>query len=83
MSERTNSTSEIATGGEPEPLPEFVALYRRAFADYRVQALWNMRFFERPTEEDALVVARALRVEGDMKARALAEQIEQICRAAV
>jgi hypothetical protein len=78
MSEQAEST-----GQEEEQLPEFVALYRRAFADYRVQALWNMRFFERPTEADALVVARALRVEGDMQARRLAEQIEQVCRAAV
>jgi len=78
MSEQANPTTE-----EQEPQPEFVSLYRRAFADYRVQALWNMRFFEMPTEADALVVARALRVEGDMQARALAEQIEQVCRAAV
>jgi predicted lipid carrier protein YhbT len=78
MSEQSNSTAEDQT-----PLPEFVTLYRRAFADYRVQALWNMRFFEAPTEADALVVARALRIEGDMQARRLAEQIEQVCRAAV
>ena len=36
-----------------------------------------------PTPEDALVVARALRIEGDREARRLAEQIEQACRAAV
>ena len=64
-------------------LPEFVMLYRRAFAEYGVQALWNMRVFETPTQEDALVVARALRIEGDMQARSLAEQIERVCRAAV
>jgi hypothetical protein len=69
--------------GQPDQLPEFVALYRRAFADYGAQALWNMRYFEKPTEEDALVVARALRVEGDMKARSLAEEIERVCRASV
>ena len=78
MSEQTNPIAE----GQ-NPLPEFVALYRRAFADYRAQALWNMRFFEAPTEADALVVARALRIEGNVQARALAEQIEQVCRTAV
>jgi hypothetical protein len=39
MSEQSNSIAE-----KQNPLPEFAALYRRAFADYRVQALWNMRF---------------------------------------
>jgi hypothetical protein len=38
---------------------------------------------ENPTKEDALVIARALRIEGDRGARSLAEQIEQACRAAV
>jgi hypothetical protein len=37
---------------------------------------------EEPTKEDALVVARALRTEGDREARRLAEQIEQVCSAA-
>jgi hypothetical protein len=69
--------------GQPDRSPDFVALYRRAFADYGTQALWNLRVFDEPTEQDALVVARALRVEGDMKARSLAEQIERVCRASV
>lgn len=38
---------------------------------------------DRPTPEDALVIARALRIEGDREARALAEEIEKACRAAV
>jgi hypothetical protein len=42
-----------------------------------------MRSLEAPTPEDALVVARALRTEGNLRARRLAEQIEQACRAAV
>jgi hypothetical protein len=62
---------------------ELTALYRRAFAEYGARALWNMRAFETPTPEDALVVARALRVEGDMGARFLAEEIERVCRAAL
>jgi hypothetical protein len=43
-------------------------------------ALWNVRCFEEPTTGDALVIARALRIEGNLKARRLAEQIEQACR---
>jgi hypothetical protein len=58
-------------------------LYRRAFAEYGTRALWNRRLLEDPTAEDALVVARALRIEGDREARRLAEQIEQACRAAI
>ena len=65
---------------EPEA---FVSLYRRAFAEYGTQALWNKRLLEEPTREDALVVARALRIEGDREARRLAEQIGQACRAAL
>ncbi len=62
---------------------DFASLYRRAFAEYGTQALWNKRRLEEPTPEDALVVARALRIEGDRGARCLAEQIELACRAAV
>jgi hypothetical protein len=65
---------------EPE---DFRGLYRRAFAEYGTRALWNKRLLDAPTPEDALVVARALRVEGDRDARRLAEQIEQACRAAL
>ena len=61
----------------------FVALYRQAFSEYGTRALWNKRRLEAPTTEDALVVARALRIEGDLRARRLAEKIEQACRAAV
>jgi hypothetical protein len=61
---------------------DYLSLYSRAFAEYRAHALWNMRRLEEPTPEDALVVARALRIEGDLPARRLAEQIEQACRAA-
>ena len=67
----------------PPASQDFVALYRRAFAEYGTQALWNKRMFEQPTQEDALVVARALRIEGDREARKLAEEIEKACHAAV
>ena len=68
---------------ESRPAEGLVALYRRAFSEYGARALWNVRAFENPTAEDALVIARKLRVEGDREARRLAEQIEQACRAAV
>ena len=63
--------------------PDFVHLYRQAFAEYGTRALWNKRVLEQPTREDALVVARALRIEGNRDARHLAEQIERACRATV
>ena len=62
--------------------PDYVSLYRQAFAKYRAHALWHMRAFDKPDPEDALAVARALRTEGDLRARRLAEQIEQACHAA-
>jgi hypothetical protein len=61
---------------------DFKALYALAFKKYRSLALWNVRMHEDPSPEDALVVARALRVEGNMPARFLAEEIEAACRAA-
>ena len=64
-------------------MEDFVTLYHLAFASYGAQALWNKRHLEAPEREDALVVARALRIEGDREARTLAEKIEQACRAAV
>ena len=72
-----------ANGGEgTEPTqPDFVRLYRQAFEEYGARALWNKRVLEEPTREDVLVVARALRVEGNRDARRLAEQIERACRA--
>jgi hypothetical protein len=67
----------------PPELETFATLYRRAFAEYGVQALWNKRMLEEPTPDDALVIARALRIEGNREARKLAEQIEKACRAAL
>jgi hypothetical protein len=64
----------------PENQGDFVSLYRRAFVEYGTHALWNKRMLERPTPDDALVIARALRREGNRAARRLAEQIEQACQ---
>jgi len=66
-----------------DPTTQILALYRQAFREFGVRALWNKRRLDDPTPDDALVVARALRIEGDRAARRLAEQIEQLCRAAV
>ena len=67
----------------PEQRDDFASLYRQAFAQYGTRALWNRRLLENPSPEDALVVARALRIEGDRAARRLAERIERACRAAL
>lgn len=64
------------------PSDTVAALYRRAFAEYGVSALWSSRPVPHPTPADALAITRTLRVEGDMGARRLAEAIEQACRAA-
>ena len=68
---------------EPVETDDFASLYRRAFAEFGARALWNKRLIETPTKEDALVVARALRIEGNRAARELAEQIERACHAPV
>jgi hypothetical protein len=71
------------TPTEPAPHEDFVSLYRQAFQQFGIRALWNMRSFDAPSRGDALAVARALRIEGDLNARRLAEQIEQACRAVI
>ncbi|MBF0528617.1 MAG: hypothetical protein HQK55_04970 [Deltaproteobacteria bacterium] len=68
---------------ENEQTEDFVSLYRRAFKDYGASALWSSRPAPDPTREDALAITRSLRVEGDLRARKLAEQIEKACHAAV
>lgn len=62
---------------------DFATLYRKAFAKYGTRALWNKRALDAPTPEDAMVVARALRIEGDREARRLAERIERACHASL
>jgi hypothetical protein len=65
-----------------EKLQEIDRLYRQAFADFGAVALWNMRPVEHPTPGAALAITSALRTHGSMDGRRLAEQIEQLCRAA-
>jgi hypothetical protein len=66
----------------PTDPEDFVSLYHRAFEEYGASALWSSRPVVNPTCEDALAITRSLRMEGDMNARRLAEQIEKACRAA-
>jgi hypothetical protein len=68
---------------EPERPEDLASLYRRAFAEFGARALWNKRQLAMPTAADGLVIARALRLEGDRKARMLAERIERACHAAL
>ena len=66
-------------------LPEagdFVSLYRRAFEKFGPSALWSSSPVPNPTPADALAITRSLRVEGNLQARRLAEQIEKACSAA-
>lgn len=60
---------------------DYVSLYHRAFEEYGTRALWNIRKLEDPNPKDALVIARYLRLEGNLAARRLAEQIEKVCHA--
>jgi hypothetical protein len=69
-------------GTEPTRPDDLASLYRRAFEDFGASALWSSRPVRHPTAADALAITRSLRVEGDMRARRLAEQIEQACRRA-
>jgi len=65
-----------------KPLQEdFVSLYRRAFSEFGASALWSSRAVSNPTPEDALAITHSLRLEGDLRARRLAELIEEACRA--
>ena len=59
----------------PETEDNFANLYRRAFAQYGTQALWNMRPSADPTPSDALAITKALRTHGGMEGRRLAEQM--------
>ena len=60
---------------------DFINLYRRAFSDYGIRALWNLRPVANPSPADALAITRALRTHGGMDGRRLAERIEKLCRA--
>jgi hypothetical protein len=60
---------------------DFTDLYRRAFEEFGVSALWSSKPVPDPTPADALAITRSLRTHGGMKGRRLAENIERLCRA--
>jgi hypothetical protein len=62
---------------------DYRTLYRQAFDAYGAVALWNKQRLDDPSPEHALVIAKALRIEGDKRARYLAEDIEKAARAAL
>ena len=64
-----------------ERLDQIRVLYARAFEQFGVMALWNLRAVERPSVQDALAITRQLRTEGNLAARSLAEEIEALARA--
>ena len=66
----------------PEALAEIRRLYHEAFRLYGAMALWSTREFDEPSADDALAITFALRVEGNMNSRRLAEKIEALCHAA-
>ena len=51
-------------------------LYEQAFREFGSQALWSRRASAAPTIAQALVIADALRREGNLRSRALAVEIE-------
>jgi hypothetical protein len=73
----------VSHGKQPDLRPDYRALYRHAFAAYGAAALWNKKLLDDPSPEHALVIARALRIEGDSGARRLAEEIEQAAKEAL
>ena len=78
------SIDELKDLGSGQPAPsDIVRLYRQAFSEYGVRALWNWRQIEQPTIAQALTIADSLRTEGNLAARSLAVEIEQACRAAL
>jgi hypothetical protein len=78
----TNREKRAKTGLLQKPTQaDVVGLYRRAFAEFGSHALWNIKELDDPTVEQMLAITRQLRIEGDMSARRLAEQIEQAARA--
>jgi hypothetical protein len=74
--------SGFAVRQEQDEPEHFAALYRRAFEHFGKSALWSSVPVPDPTPEDALAITRTLRVEGDLRARRLAEQIEHACHRA-
>jgi hypothetical protein len=75
---------ELKQRGAGRPAPaEVVRLYQQAFAEFGALMLWSRKPSAHPTIAQALVVAEALRNEGNMASRPFAARIEAACRAAL
>lgn len=61
-------------------MDDLTTLYCRAFQEFGPSALWSSRPVPDPTPTDALAITRSLRVEEGLRARQLAEDIEQACQ---
>ncbi len=83
MAERLTLDEIKALGAGRAAPGAVVDLYHQAFRDFGVRSLWSRRPSEHPTIAQALVVAEALRRDGDMTTWSLAAQIEEACRTAL
>ena len=81
MADTINSVAGVEALDGSARLLEIKRLYHLAFRDYGVRALWFMRPVDDVTPEAALAITAALRTNGTMSGRRLAEQIESLCRA--
>ncbi len=78
------TVEDLAMRGATAPAPASLrALYREAFQDFGMRALWSSRPVDQPTIGDLLAITESLRVEGGVSGRRLAEQIIAACRAAL
>jgi hypothetical protein len=68
--------------GVPAPA-ELARLYEKAFAEFGTLALWSYRAAPNPTVAGVLRVAATLRREGNMRARDLADAMEELALAAL
>ena len=84
MTNDSLTIEDLKRHGAATPAPEALcALYRQAFRDYGLRALWSSRPVDEPTIADLLAITESLRVEGGIRGRQLAEQIVMACRAAL
>ncbi len=83
MTDRATVEDLAARGATAVAPASLRALYREAFDEYGVRALWSSRAVEQPTIADLLAITESLRVEGGIAGRRLAEQIIAACRAAL
>ena len=75
---------DLKLRGAATPAPEDLrALYRVAFEDFGLRALWSSRAAGDPTIADVLAITESLRVEGGVAGRRLAEEIVSGCLAAL